>query len=85
MVALERGVHVLSQEFGFGYIERVTADGFLIQWDSGEFCTLTAQQIERQLEIVGRLPLSVIPLASSEVFHVDFRRRKLLRRELFIY
>jgi hypothetical protein len=85
MLQLERGVHVLSNEFGFGYIDGQQADRFVVKWDSGQVCTLSRQQIEDNLEVVGLLPLSATPLESSEVYYVDFKQRKLLKKELFIY
>lgn len=85
MVPLERGVHVRSDEMGFGYIDSQMGSKFLVQWDSGEFCTLTREQIEDELEVIGQLPLSVTPLKSSEVFTIDFKGRKLLKKQLFLY
>lgn len=83
MLPLAKGCHVCSRELGFGVIEAQEGCMFTIQWDNGQSCKLSQEQIEKELEVLNFDDLPEV--RSCKVYEVDFSRKKLVGTTTYIY
>ena len=56
---------------------------FTIQWDNGQSCKLSQEQIEKELEVLNFDDLPEV--RSCKVYEVDFSRKKLVGTTTYIY